>query len=230
MTDSGPAFLPSSSPRANAEGDGGGLSRRGGATGRLWPDALEALASHVAHDLRNALNAVAVNLEVVRSRSARGADASAIAPFAATAASQFEVASGAVEALVSFTRPEPAPADVAAIVSRLGRLLSLKEGAAVQMTDRAAGRARTAAPPDIVRASVARSVLAALGAGAAIACEIGVDDDIFLHVTSASHTPPPDSELVAIAAAHGVRIAARERALELRFPAVDLSDTPHRSA
>jgi len=37
-----------------------------GSPGALWADALEALANHVAHDFRNALNGVAVNLEVVR--------------------------------------------------------------------------------------------------------------------------------------------------------------------
>lgn len=228
MTESGPAFRVSASPPADAAGGGGGAS--GSSVSRLWPDALEALVGFVAHDLRNALNAVAVNLEVVRSRSARGADASGIAPFASTAASQFEAASAAVEALVAFARPEPAPADVAAILSRLARLVSLGEGTTLRFTDLAAGRARTAAPPDVVRAVVARSVLTALGAGHAVACEIRVGDDIFLHVTGASHTPPPDSELVAIASAHGVRFASRDRVLELRFPVVDPSDTPQRSA
>src|SRR4051812_21248311 len=63
-----------------------------GKSAALWADTLQSLANVVAHDLRNALNAVAVNLEVVRSRSARGAEASAIAPFAATAANNFETA------------------------------------------------------------------------------------------------------------------------------------------
>lgn len=46
----------------------------------------------LAHDVRNALNGVAVNLEVARSRVSRGADASQVSPFLETAAQQLEAA------------------------------------------------------------------------------------------------------------------------------------------
>jgi hypothetical protein len=199
----------------------------------LWAEAFQVLANHVAHDFRNALNGVAVNLEVVRGRSARGAEAAAIAPFAATAAAQFELATAGAEALLGFARPEPAPADVAAVVTRLSRLLALRGaggggGGGVHINDESDGRARTSAPVELVRAAVARSVLAALADGDAIVCEIGVDDGIFLRVTGATGVPPlPDPEIVAIALAHGVRIVVSEEFLELRFPAVDPRATPH---
>lgn len=47
---------------------------------------------HLAHDVRNALNGVSVNLEVARSRAARGSDISQIAPFLETAAQQLDAA------------------------------------------------------------------------------------------------------------------------------------------
>jgi hypothetical protein len=47
----------------------------------------------LAHDVRNALNGVAVNLEVARSRALRGVDVAEIAPFIETAAQQLDVAS-----------------------------------------------------------------------------------------------------------------------------------------
>ena len=188
----------------------------------LWALALQAVASHIAHDFRNALNGVAVNLEVVRGRSARGADATAIAPFAATASAEFEVAAAAAEALLGLARPEPGDADVAAILGRISRLLSLRTPTAVQVTDQSDGRARTRVPSDVVRAVVARSVLAPIGAGDTIACEIGVGDDIFLLVTGAMHVPPlPEPELVAAASSHGVRFVSRGLTLDLRFPALD---------
>jgi hypothetical protein len=191
-----------------------------------WASAFQAVAEHVAHHFRNALNGVAVNLEVVRGRSARGADASAIAPFAATAASQFEAAAAAAEALLGFARPEPGETDVAAVTKRLSRLFSVRGGSSIAVTDQSSGRARTPVPGDVVRAAVARSVLAAIGSGNgsgdAVACEIGVGDDIFLRVTGAMHVPPPlDPELIAVASAHGVRFASRGHTLELRFPALD---------
>ena len=179
------------------------------------------MASHVAHDFRNALNGVAVNLEVVRGRSARGAEASAIAPFAATAASQFEAASAAAEALLGLARPESGEADIAGLVGRLSRLFAVRGEATIRVTDQSSGRARTAIPADVVRAAVARSVLAAVVAGDTVACEIGVGDDIFLLVTGTTHVPPPDPELVAVASAYGVRFVSRGQTLELRFPALD---------
>ena len=195
----------------------------------VWASALQAVANYVAHDFRNALNGVAVNLEVVRGRSARGAEAAAIAPFAATAAAQFEAAAAAAEALLGFARSEPGDADVAAVIVRFSRLLSIRGDPAVEVTDQSSGRARTTVPAAVVRAAVARSVLPALGLGERLVCEIGVGDDIFLLVTGATHVPPlPDPELVAVASAHGVRFVSRERTLELRFPALDSrATTPH---
>lgn len=46
----------------------------------------------LAHDVRNALNGVAVNLEVARSRARRGVDIAEVAPFIETAAQQLDVA------------------------------------------------------------------------------------------------------------------------------------------
>jgi hypothetical protein len=206
------------------------VTDRGSPAG-LWAEALHALANHVAHDFRNTLNGVAVNLEVVRARSARGADSAAIAPFAATAAAQFEVATAGAEALLGFARPEPAPADVAAGVARVSRLAGLRGEDRVRVTDESDGRARTTAPVELVRAAVARSVLAALADGDTISCEIGVEDGIFLRVTGVAPTPPPpDSQLVAIALAHGVHIAVRGQSLELRFPSADQSAIPNVSS
>ena len=187
----------------------------------LWASALQAVANHVAHDFRNALNAVAVNLEVTRGRSARGADASAIAPFAATAASQFEVAAAAAEALLALARSEPADADVATVAGRLARLFAIRGDATVEVTDLSSGRARTSVVPDLVRAVVARSVLAVVGLGNRAACEIGVGDGIFLRVTGTHVPPPPDPELVAVASAHGIRFGSRGQTLDIRFPALD---------
>jgi hypothetical protein len=53
----------------------------------------EAELRRLAHDVRNALNGVAVNLEVARSRARRGVDVQQIAPFIETAAQQLDVVS-----------------------------------------------------------------------------------------------------------------------------------------
>lgn len=188
----------------------------------LWAHALQAVANLIAHDLRNALNAVAVNLEVVRGRSARGAEAAAIAPFAATAAAQFETAAAAAEALLTLTRPESSRIDVAAFIVRLARLTALAGRERIRVSDNSGGKAIANVPPDIARATVARSVLTALATDENLSCVISVDDGILVHVTGATSVPSlPDSDLLNVSGAHGITVALRGQSLELRFPAVD---------
>lgn len=173
---------------------------------------------------------MAVNLEVVRGRSARGAEAAVIAPFAVTASSQLELAAAATEALLGFARAEPEPPDVAAIVDRLRRLLTVRDQRVVAERVPPTGATVTSAPADLVRAVVARSVLSAVQSGGAAPCEISVGDGIFLRVTGGDASLPPlDPELVALASVWGVRVTARDGSLELAFPPV--SDiTPHAPA
>jgi hypothetical protein len=224
VTDAGAAL----SDASQTGGRPDGIASPVGKSAALWAETFQSLANVVAHDFRNALNAVAVNLEVVRSRSARGAEASAIAPFAATAATNFETAAAAAEALLAFVRPEPGRVDVAAVVTRLARLLAVRGGARLSVSDQSEGRAATTAPPDVARAVVARSVLAAVGTDEGAACEIAVDDGIFLRITGATRVPPPpDSDLVVAALEQGIRITPRERSIEIRFPAVDQRANPN---
>src|SRR5688500_20153871 len=71
-----------------------------------WLGALQNLAGRVAHEIRNPLNAVAVNLEVVRSRCERGAvEPPAVLPFATAAAGELERVSRLIDALLALARP-----------------------------------------------------------------------------------------------------------------------------
>lgn len=79
----------------------------------LWLSCLGRLAGRSAHELKNPLNGLALNLEVVRSRSARpGIEGSALAPFAAAAAAELERTIPLVEALLALARPLPIPVDL----------------------------------------------------------------------------------------------------------------------
>ncbi len=60
---------------------------RGAAAGHTASDLKD-----LAHDVRNALNGVSVNLAVARSRAARGSDVTQIAPFLEAAGQQLELA------------------------------------------------------------------------------------------------------------------------------------------
>ena len=88
-----------------------------GAFERLWVRTLGRLTEAAAHELRNALNGVAVNLEVVRSRAGRHDVAGdRLVPFAEAATGQLELATARAEALLALARPVRGPADIGKVI------------------------------------------------------------------------------------------------------------------
>src|SRR6476660_7394224 len=86
----------------------------------LWLATLQRALGRASHDVKDALNGVAVNLEVVRGRAAKpDAHAAAVAPFAEAAAQQLERLTTLVEAVLALGRAERQPADVAVTLHRL---------------------------------------------------------------------------------------------------------------
>lgn len=94
---------------------------------QLWLATLQEVASRAAHEVKDALNGVSLNLEVIRSRSERGnADWGGMSGFAMAAAEQFELLAERTEALLFLWRPQrPASGtvDVAITLRHLAALL-----------------------------------------------------------------------------------------------------------
>ena len=91
--------------------------------GVLWLATLQRALGRASHDMKDALNGVSVNLEVIRSRSSRSeAPAAAVAPFAAAAAQQLDRLTTLLEAVLALGRPERDPADVAVVLRRLATI------------------------------------------------------------------------------------------------------------
>ncbi|HEX6630261.1 MAG TPA: hypothetical protein VF048_04185, partial [Gemmatimonadaceae bacterium] len=136
----------------------------------LWLATLQRITDRIAHDLRNTLNGVAVNVEVVRSRAARGGDAATIAPFASVAASQVEILSSRTDALIGLVRPAQPPVDIGGLVARLVMLLRASDGKGDIDLDvpMEAGGASSAASGDATRLAVGAALLAALERGGRI--------------------------------------------------------------
>ena len=87
---------------------------------RLWLATLQRALGRASHDLRDALNGVSVNLEVIRGRAANpGTPAAAVAPFAEASAQQLERLTSLLEAVLALGRAERQPADVSAILRRV---------------------------------------------------------------------------------------------------------------
>jgi signal transduction histidine kinase len=143
----------------------------------LWLATLQRVTDRVAHEIRNALNGVAVNVEVVRSRAARGGKGTTIAPFATAAAGQVVILSGRVDALVALIRPSGAPVDLGALLGRLVALLRGGTGKGEIELDLPvnSGAVASSARGDAIRLALAAALLAALERAGRVVCRLGTE-------------------------------------------------------
>lgn len=93
--------------------------------GALWLQTLQRALARAAHDVKDALNGVTVNLEVIRTRAGR-ADmlASAVEPFAESAVSQLERLTTLLDAVLALGRPEREPVEIASVLRHVSVLCS----------------------------------------------------------------------------------------------------------
>src|SRR4051794_31308401 len=97
----------------------------------LWLHTLQRAVSRASHDVKDALNGVSVNLEVIRSRAARpDVPASAVMQFGEAAAQQLDRVTNLIEAVLAVSRPERAPADVALTLRRIATLCTASSSSA----------------------------------------------------------------------------------------------------
>lgn len=190
---------------------------------RLWLSTLQRLAEGVAHELRNALNGVAVNLEVVRSRSTRdGVPATSLAHYAGSASDQLESVIAMAEALIALNRAPQAPIAAARIADQLLALIRpplAANGGSARLDVEGEGVSR-------VRGDVARLTLAAaLEAGAAAAssnkselrCVVRPVEGIEVEVTAGEALFSLDATVQRLAGDTGIEIH-EGRGIRMIFP------------
>ena len=214
-------------------------SVRGADVHALWLATQHQVAGRVAHEIKNTLNGVAVNLEVVRSRLARAAAGeSGVGPaykgpgqasiaFAETASTEFERVTAQAEALLALVRPVRSPTDVALVAAQLAVLLALpagRDGGSITVEGTDGGGARTSMDAEAVRLVVAQAMLAALDTGAAheVRCTItaapGAGPRLTMtRVGGGAFALPND--VARVAGQAGCRLAASDDSgLQLTFP------------
>lgn len=197
-------------------------------TAALWLVELQRVAVRGSHAIKNALNNVAVNLEVVRGRAHRADVAGAVlSRFAESAAGQLDAVTMLSEALLALTRPPREPVDVRATAMAIHALLregrmggeGLKNGTLYE------GPATTGVSGVTVRLALAHLLVPAAddeppaewcvemsnGAGPAA---------LAFQVTRPSSAPRMDGDVEAVVRAAGVRIDQESGMLTLRFPAL----------
>lgn len=192
----------------------------------LWLDVLQQVGARTAHELKGALNGVAVNLEVVRSRSMRqDAAAASVAPFASSAADQLEAVVEMTEALLMLARPPREPVDVSETVDDLASLLAPSarvDGISlrVELPSRELDAGHVLARGNVVRLLIGASLLAALSRKGDIRCKVNVGQETVVHVECADAEGPLDipADVVAAAASSGIAVHGAAQSISLAFP------------
>jgi hypothetical protein len=182
----------------------------------LWLATFQRALGRASHDVKDALNGVSVNLEVVRGRAAKAdAHAAAVAPFADAAAQQLERLTTLVEAVLALGRAERQPADVAVTLRRIATVCGASSSSAdaevvVEMGD--VESAVTSVAGDAVRLALAAPLLALVNGGnrtvraTAVRCVVSEGEDATVVTIGAAgrRAAMPDDVADAVRAA-GVR-------------------------
>lgn len=192
---------------------------------RLWIQALNRIGTLASHELRGAINGVAVSLEVVRSRCLRPATVLAdVAPFAETASDQLADVTNMADALLYLVRPASEREDIGATLRRLTVLLdaaarSRGGGLALEPPDDD-GDLRTSAGSEVTRLVVASALLAAVNEGEAASVRLETGANVEVRVRRAGSEPPRVEDAVARAAGEaGIEVRYEAGEVILAFPA-----------
>lgn len=191
----------------------------------LWLETLQRLVERAAHEIKGALNGVALNVEVVRSRSAKaGAAASAVASYAAAAHQQLESLTTLTEALLALARPSRGRCDVAVLLGRfvdLAAPIARASGGELRIGPLPeVGDALTRVAPDTVRLALGAAMLAALDVPAPMSVEVRTGDPVVVALRRVGGAPVRlSAEIASVIADAGVRIEERTDGIALAFAA-----------
>lgn len=187
----------------------------------LWLSTLQRLAAHVAHDLKGALNAASVNLEVVRARSEKETVAGVdISRFAVNAADQLSVVIRVTGALLSLARGTRGPVEASLVTKQLVHLLDdmkTGQGGRITLTVEGGLSAETSAPLSAVRLAVGASLLSALAGDGPVSIQVRGMPTPHVYIGTATPSALPEEVAEAIAIA-GIQIHTDGHGISISLP------------
>jgi signal transduction histidine kinase len=195
--------------------------------GVLWLAALQRALDRAAHDVKDALNGVSVNLEVVRSRAGRAdAAASAVAPFADAAAHQLERLTALLDAVLALGRRERGPVDVGITLRRVAAVCSASNAASdarVTVREALVNDARTGVPSEAVRLALTAPLLDVVASRRGesrdpVVCELAGDGDALVVRLLADRAVTMPADAAEALRALGVRWTESANELSIVFP------------
>ena len=193
----------------------------------LWLETLQRICSGAAHELKGALNGVAVNLEVVRSRSGKSdVPASSVSKFATAASDQLDAVISMTEAILVLARVPRAPVEIAAVLHAILDLLgpvARADGRRLEADGAFDDLGRTSASGNAVRVAIGRCLLAAVEASKDVRCTPapspdGVGEPVVRIESSDGTVLVVDDSIIAAAAAAGIRIQTESSVISISFP------------
>ena len=196
----------------------------------LWLQTLQRAVGRASHDVKDALNGVSVNLEVIRSRAARPeVPASAVLQFSEAAAQQLDRLTNLIEAVLAVSRPERSPTDVALTLRRITTLCAASSSstdALVRMVDDGSvGATVTRARGDVVRLALLASLLDVVSGtqrgqqASEVTCTLGGDGDaIHVVIKSADRRTTFPEGIADVVRTAGIRWTEGPLDLSLAFP------------
>jgi len=187
---------------------------------------LEEVVNRAAHEVKDSLNGVSLNVEVVRSRATRGdAAGNGLAAFATAASEQLELLATRADAVLFLARPAREPADVAVALQHLAALLTpaAKADGKRLVVDGYGRSTPTAASAQATRLALAAGLLALIRDGAPARCNLETNGETngesvvrFSHESAGTCTLDP--VVAASIEEHHIRIDSSGTDLILRFP------------
>ena len=191
---------------------------------RLWLEVLQDLVGRAAHELRGALNGVAVSLEVVRVRVGKPSpDATSVERFARSAAEQLEVLARRTDALLTLARQVREPVEVSVLLTRLVTLLGPAveaTGGSLRIEENTEALPATSAAGHTVRLVLAAALLDAIETDCAVRCSVGEADGAVVVELSRDGSAPPSvrDEVRDVAREAGIAVDRGADRLTIRLP------------
>ena len=194
---------------------------------RLWLPVAQAVVDAAAHEVKDVLNGVSLNLEVIRSRSSDAELANkVVAPFATAAAAQLEILTARAEALLFLARPARNPADVAITLRHFAALLvpatKAEGGGAALAVEGVEHAVPTAAPGHATRLAIGAALLVLTRRGGSCRCRLERQEGSSETVVRFSHEPAValtlDPEVTSAISECSIKVRGADSDLLLVFP------------